>query len=58
MPVQVPTVPGQNYAKRWVIYSALGEPELKLETWRLSVTGLVQNELNLSFEELEEVRKI
>jgi len=58
MPVQVPNAPGQNYAKRWIIYSALGEPELKLETWRLSVTGLVRNELSFSFEELEHLPQV
>ncbi len=53
MPGEVPLVPGQYYAKRFVIYSALGEPRIELETWRLSISGLVENELSLSFEELQ-----
>jgi DMSO/TMAO reductase YedYZ molybdopterin-dependent catalytic subunit len=53
MVTQIPTAPGQFYAKRFAIYSALGAPGIKLETWRLSVTGFVENELSLSFEELQ-----
>jgi DMSO/TMAO reductase YedYZ molybdopterin-dependent catalytic subunit len=53
MPTETSPAPGQYYAKRFVIYSALGEARIKLETWRLSVSGLVENELILSFEELQ-----
>lgn len=53
MALQTPLAPGQFYAKRWAIYSALGVPEIKLEAWRLSITGLVEMELSLSFEELQ-----
>jgi DMSO/TMAO reductase YedYZ molybdopterin-dependent catalytic subunit len=53
MAAQTSTPPGQFYAKRWALYSALGMPEIKLETWRLSVTGLVERELSLSFDELQ-----
>jgi len=50
--------PGQFYAKQWAIYSVLGVPEIKLETWRLSVTGLVQKELSLSFDGLQRLPKV
>jgi len=50
--------PGQVYAKRWAIYSALGEPRIRLEPWRLSVKGLVENELSLSFEELQRLPQV
>jgi len=50
--------PGQFYANRFAIYSALGVPRIKLETWRLSVSGLVENELNLSFEELQRLPQV
>jgi DMSO/TMAO reductase YedYZ molybdopterin-dependent catalytic subunit len=50
--------PGQFYAKRFVIYSALGVPIVKLETWRLSVCGLVENELSLSHEELQRLPQV
>ena len=50
MTTQIPMAPSQFYAMRFAIYSTLGVPGIKLETWRLSVTGLVENELGLSFE--------
>jgi DMSO/TMAO reductase YedYZ molybdopterin-dependent catalytic subunit len=53
MAAKIPEAPGQSYAKQFVIYSALGEPRIKRETWRLRIVGLVNNELELSFEELE-----
>ena len=58
MAAHVPTAPGQFYAKRWALYSALGAPEIKLETWRLSVAGLVERELSLSFEELRRLPQV
>ena len=50
--------PGQTFAKRWAIYAALGVPRIELETWRLSTKGLVERELNLSFEELKKLPQI
>jgi DMSO/TMAO reductase YedYZ molybdopterin-dependent catalytic subunit len=58
MAAQTSTPPGQFYAKRWALYSALGMPEIKLETWRLSVTGLVEKELSLSFDELQRLPQV
>jgi len=58
MVAQIPTAPGQFYAKRFAIYSALGEPRIKLDKWRLSIIGLVENELNLSFEELQRLPQV
>jgi len=58
MVAQIPIAPGQFYAKRFAIYSALGVPRIKLETWRLSVSGLVENELSLSFEELQHLPQV
>jgi DMSO/TMAO reductase YedYZ molybdopterin-dependent catalytic subunit len=58
MVAQIPIAPGQFYAKRFAIYSALGVPGIKLETWRLSVSGLVENELSLSFEELQHLPQV
>jgi DMSO/TMAO reductase YedYZ molybdopterin-dependent catalytic subunit len=34
--------PGQYYAKRWIYYSALWEPEIRAEDWRLTIGGLVE----------------
>lgn len=58
MAVDTSIPPGQFYAKRWAIYSALGEPKIRLEAWRLSVKGLVENELNLSSEELQRLPQV
>jgi len=58
MATQVPMAPGQFYAKRFALYSALGVPKITLESWRLSITGLVEKELNLSFEELQRLPQV
>ena len=50
--------PGQFYGKRWVIYSALSEPQIKLEDWRLAIRGLVEHELTLSFDELSKMPQV
>jgi DMSO/TMAO reductase YedYZ molybdopterin-dependent catalytic subunit len=47
--------PGQYYAKRWIYYSALGDPIVRPEEWRLRVGGLVERPLVLT---LEEVRRL
>jgi len=49
---------GQTFAKRWAIYAALGVPEIKLDTWRLSTKGLVEKELSLSFDDLRKLPQI
>jgi DMSO/TMAO reductase YedYZ molybdopterin-dependent catalytic subunit len=58
MVAQIPMAPGQFYAKRFAIYSALGVPRIRLETWRLSVCGLVAKELSLSYEELQRLPQL
>jgi DMSO/TMAO reductase YedYZ molybdopterin-dependent catalytic subunit len=50
--------PGQSFAKRWAIYAALGVPEIKLDTWRLSTKGLVEKELSLSFVDLQKLPQV
>jgi DMSO/TMAO reductase YedYZ molybdopterin-dependent catalytic subunit len=49
-PEQLP--PGQYWGKKWIIYAALGIPEVKLGDWRLRVTGLVNNDLEFSYQDL------
>ncbi len=56
--VQTTVPPGQTYAKRWAIYAALGAPELKLDSWRLTTKGLVEKELTLSFEDLQKLPQV
>jgi DMSO/TMAO reductase YedYZ molybdopterin-dependent catalytic subunit len=50
--------PGQYYSKRWIIYSALSEPVIKLEDWRLSITGLVERPQTLSFADLQKLPQL
>jgi DMSO/TMAO reductase YedYZ molybdopterin-dependent catalytic subunit len=56
--MQSTTPPGQSFAKRWAIYAALGVPEIKLDAWRLSTKGLVEKELNLSFDDLQKLPQV
>jgi DMSO/TMAO reductase YedYZ molybdopterin-dependent catalytic subunit len=56
--MQTSTPPGQSFAKRWAIYTALGVPEIKLDTWRLSTKGLVEKELSLSFDDLQKLPQV
>jgi len=58
MALQIAAAPGQFYAKRWALYSALGVPRIRLETWRLSISGLVEKELSISFEELQRLPQV
>jgi DMSO/TMAO reductase YedYZ molybdopterin-dependent catalytic subunit len=46
--------PGQRYVRRFIIYSALGIPEVGLDSYRLRVTGLVERELEYSYREIVE----
>jgi DMSO/TMAO reductase YedYZ molybdopterin-dependent catalytic subunit len=50
--------PGQSFARRWAIYAALGAPEIKLDSWRLSTKGLVEKQLNLSFDDLQKLPQV
>lgn len=45
--------PGQVWVKEWIIYAALGIPRVDIHSWRLVVDGLVENRLEISFEELQ-----
>jgi DMSO/TMAO reductase YedYZ molybdopterin-dependent catalytic subunit len=47
--------PGQFFAKRWALYTALGVPKIDLATWRLTTSGLVERPLSLSFENLQKL---
>ena len=47
--------PHQFEGKRWIIYSALGEPVIRAEDWHLKTSGLVEKELDLSFEDMQKL---
>jgi DMSO/TMAO reductase YedYZ molybdopterin-dependent catalytic subunit len=50
--------PGQTFAKRWALYTALGVPKIDLTTWHLTTNGLVDKELNLTFAELQQLPQL
>ena len=58
MLAQTQTPPGQTFAKRWALYTALGVPRINLSNWRLSTKGLVNRELSMSFDELQKLPQI
>jgi DMSO/TMAO reductase YedYZ molybdopterin-dependent catalytic subunit len=47
--------PGQFYGKKWIIYSALSEPVIRLEDWHLKTKGLVEKELDLTSSDLQKL---
>ena len=52
---RVGLAPGQYYSKRWIYYSALGEPEIRAEDWRLKVHGLVERPAVMTLAEVEKM---
>ncbi|WP_297027790.1 sulfite oxidase-like oxidoreductase [Thermoplasma sp.] len=50
--------PGQRYISNFIIYDALGEPEIDLNRWRLCVDGLVKEKRCYSFDDLESMPHI
>jgi len=44
--------PGQYYAHRWIYYSALGDPQIRTEDWRLTIGGLVERPTVLTLDDL------
>ena len=56
--MQASVPPGQSFARRWAIYAAFGVPNISLEAWRLTTSGLVERELNLSFTDLEKFPQV
>ncbi|MCS7142443.1 MAG: sulfite oxidase-like oxidoreductase [Aigarchaeota archaeon] len=44
--------PGQRLVRRFIIYAALGVPSINPDEWRLRVGGLVDRELEFTYENL------
>jgi len=44
--------PGQRYVRDFIVYAALGLPEVDIQNYRLRVTGCVERELEFSYESL------
>ena len=56
--MQTTAPPGQTFAKRWALYTALGVPKIDLTTWHLTTAGLVEKELSLSFTDLQQLPQV
>jgi DMSO/TMAO reductase YedYZ molybdopterin-dependent catalytic subunit len=50
--------PGQQLTAKWPVLQAGGIPRVDLATWRLRVTGEVEQELELSWEQLNELPRM
>jgi len=44
--------PGQRYISNWIIYSALGEPNISPDHWKLKISGRVRNPKEYSYEDI------
>lgn len=49
------TPPGQRWIPRFIIYAEFGIPRVDLNIYRLKVEGLVENHMELSYEELKKL---
>lgn len=47
-----PAPPNQVWARKFVIYGALGIPEVQVKDWRLTVTGLVEMRAEFTYDNL------
>lgn len=47
-----PAPPSQVWARKFVIYGALGIPEVQVQNWRLTVTGLVEKRVEFTYDDL------
>lgn len=47
--------PGQTRTRKFPVLDAHGTPDIDLETWRFTVSGLVENELSLSLDEFTQL---
>ena len=56
--MQTTMPPGQHFANRWALYAALGVPKVDLANWHLTTSGLVDKELNLTFQELQALPQV
>jgi DMSO/TMAO reductase YedYZ molybdopterin-dependent catalytic subunit len=52
-PARLP--PGQYFTDKWPVLHAGDVPDVDLETWRLEVTGEVEEPLSLTYEQLKEL---
>jgi DMSO/TMAO reductase YedYZ molybdopterin-dependent catalytic subunit len=50
--------PGQVWARNWVIYAALGIPEVDPNTWRLRISGLVENPVQYTLSQLDDLATV
>jgi DMSO/TMAO reductase YedYZ molybdopterin-dependent catalytic subunit len=51
-PARDPLPPGQVWGRKFVIYAALGIPNVDVKGWKLKVSGLVEKPLEFTYDEL------
>jgi|Deesub1362B_J571_1020462.scaffolds.fasta_scaffold00003_623 DMSO/TMAO reductase YedYZ molybdopterin-dependent catalytic subunit len=49
---QIKLPKGQRVIPRFIIYRILGQPKIDIDSWRLTITGFVENPLELSYKEI------
>ena len=50
--------PGQSRTKKFPVLDAHGTPKIDLETWRFSVSGLVENPMSWTLEEFQSLETV
>lgn len=50
--MQTQTPPGQKYIKKFIYYAALGVPEVNIQQYRLKISGLVENPIEYTYDQL------
>ena len=56
--MQTTIPPGQTFAKRWALYTALGVPKIDLANWHLTTSGLIEKELKLTFQDIQKLPQV
>lgn len=50
--------PGQSRTRKWPVLDASGSPRLDMDRWRFQMVGLVNQEVNLSWEEFTNLPRV
>jgi DMSO/TMAO reductase YedYZ molybdopterin-dependent catalytic subunit len=50
--------PGQSRTKKWPVLDASGPPEIDLNSWKLSVWGLVRNSIEWNWREFNDLPRV
>jgi DMSO/TMAO reductase YedYZ molybdopterin-dependent catalytic subunit len=55
-PSRIP--PGQSRTKKWPVLDASGPPRIDSTNWRLQLSGLVQNEIGLTYDQFQRLPRV